>query len=250
MLTPSSRIFSDSSNSPACILLQGDGQVSYREFKAMAEADDPSSEDFLTQQYNKQALESPSLSVEAKQRNDLTVTKMEVFHRCVRTCNIDTFAVARMWDILRAKAYADPSAVNSSSFHVEYDGFCELMPVFSTTSESHLIYDLIRNGASYVDGRELIMSFSNFVGFSNEDKCRLAFDMYDDDRSGYLSLDEIEAMMMSTHLKSRDVIKKRAFTLMKSADTDNSGGITINELIVSAERFPNLLFPSHSKKHT
>eukprot|EP00804_Cyclotella_cryptica_P028942 CCRYP_012375-RA/>CCRYP_012375-RA protein AED:0.48 eAED:0.19 QI:0/0/0/1/1/1/2/0/93 len=92
------------------------------------------------------------------------------------------------------------------------------------------------------------MSFSNFVGFSSEDKCRLAFDMYDVDRSGYLSLDEIESLMMSTHLKNRDVIKNRAATLMKSADTDNSGGITIDELIVAAERFPNILFPRHNNK--
>ena len=123
------------------------------------------------------------------------------------------------------------------------------MSVFSTTSESRLVYDLIRNGATYVDGREVIMSFANFVEFSNEDKCRLAFDMYDDDRSGFLSVGEIESLMMSTHLKTIDVIKKRALTLMKSADTDNSGGITIDELIVAAERFPNLLFPCHSKEY-
>lgn len=215
----------------------------------MVEADDPSQEDFLSQQYNKQAIEPPSLSVEAQQRNNLTAKKLEVFARCIRTCNIDTFAVARMWDILRSKAYADPtSKVNSSNFHVQYDGFCELMPVFSSTSESHVIYDLLRGGASSVDGRELIMSFSGFVNFTSEDKCRLVFDMYDDDRSGYLSLDEIEAIMMSTHLKSREVIQKRALTLMKSADSDNSGDITIDELIVAAEKFPNLLFPNHTKK--
>jgi hypothetical protein len=149
--------------------------VSFKESKAMVEADDPSNENFLSDHYNKQAImDSPSLSTESQQRNDLTAKKLEVFDRCIRTCNIDTFSVARMWDILRAKAYSDPSNVSNSSFHV---GFCELMPVFATTSESHMIYDLIRNGASYVDGRELIMSFSNFVGFSSEDKCRLAFDM-------------------------------------------------------------------------
>lgn len=250
VLTPLSCIDLNFSDSPATILTQGDGQVSYREFKAMAEADDPSSEDFLAQHYNKQALEPPSLSsVEAKHINDLTGTKIEVFHRIVHTSNIDTFAVARMWEILRAKAYADHISVSSSSFHVEYDGFCDLMSVFSTTSESRLVYDLIRNGATYVDGREVIMSFANFVEFSNEDKCRLAFDMYDDDRSGFLSVGEIESLMMSTHLKTIDVIKKRALTLMKSADTDNSGGITIDELIVAAERFPNLLFPCHSKEY-
>ena len=253
----------------------GDGQVSFQEFKAMVEAEDPSKEDFLSDEYNARALESPTLTKEVQQRNTLTAKKIEVFSRCIRTCNIDTFVVKRMWDILRDRAYSSPNNVTSSSFYVGYDGFTELMPVFGTTSESHVVYDLIRGNASYVDGRELIMSFSNFVGFSSEDKCRLAFDMasiayvfgrerydtqrqsltslsfhsqYDYDRSGYLSIDEIEALIASTHLKAREVIKRRAEMLMKSADTDNSGGITIDELIVAAEKFPNLLFPTHASK--
>ena len=109
----------------------------------MVEADDPSQDDFLSQQYNKQAIEPLSLSVEAQQRNDLTAKKLEVFSRCIHTYNIDTIAVARMWDILRSKAYANPtSKVSSSNFYVEYDGFCELMTVFSSTSESHVICNL------------------------------------------------------------------------------------------------------------
>lgn len=214
----------------------------------MAESDDPSRDDFLSEYQNKAALECTTLSTEAQQRNDLTAMKMEVFARCIRTCNIDTFAVARMWDILRSKAYLDPANVTASSFHVGYDGFCELMPGFGTTSETHTIFDLIRNGESYVDGRELIMSFSNFVGFTDEDKVRLAFDLYDIDRSGFLSIDEIEALMMGSNLKTRDMIKRRAATLMASADTDQSGDVCIDELLAAAERFPNLLFPNHARR--
>jgi hypothetical protein len=43
----------------------------------------------------------------------------------------------------------------------------------------------------------------------------------------------------------RDVIENRLATLIKSADTDNSGGIAIDELIVAVECFTNLLFPLH-----
>ena len=67
--------------------------------------------------------------------------------------------------------------------------------------------------------------------------------MYDIDRSGYLSIDEIEAMMMSTNLTTRDLIRKRAENFMMCADLDRSGGITIDELIVAAEKLPNLLYP-------
>ena len=72
--------------------------------------------------------------------------------------------------------------------------------------------------------------------------------MYDVDRSGYLSLDEVEAMMASTNLLSRDLVKKRAENFMNCADADSSGGITVDELIVAAEKLPNLLYPSHTKK--
>ena len=94
------------------------------------------------------------------------------------------------------------------------------------------------------------MTYTNFVpGFQSlEERCNLAFDMYDVDRSGYLSLDEVEAMMASTNLLSRDLVKKRAENFMNCADTDRSGGITIDELIVAAEKLPNLLYPSHTKK--
>ena len=76
-----------------------------------------------------------------------------------------------------------------------------------------------------------------------EERCELAFEMYDIDRSGYLSIDEIEAMMMSTNLTTRDLIRKRAENFMMCADLDRSGGITIDELIVAAEKLPNLLYP-------
>eukprot|EP00804_Cyclotella_cryptica_P028941 CCRYP_012374-RA/>CCRYP_012374-RA protein AED:0.62 eAED:0.14 QI:0/0/0/1/1/0.5/2/0/195 len=50
--------------------MNGDGQVSFNEFKTMVEADDPSKEDFLSEEYNKKALELPSLSAEAQQKRN------------------------------------------------------------------------------------------------------------------------------------------------------------------------------------
>lgn len=41
-------------------------------------------------------------------------------------------------------------------------------------------------------------------------------------------------------MKNRYVIKNRAATVMTSADIDNSGGYTTDELLVVAECIPNL----------
>ncbi len=59
---------------------------------------------------------------------------------------------------------------------------------------------------------------------------------YDADRAGCISQDEIDLVMMSTHMKSRHDIKSRAGTMTKAADTDNSGGSTTDELLVVASR--------------
>merc|ERR1719401_2642444 len=136
------------------------------------------------------------------------------------------------------------------SFDMGYLDICELLPAaFCSRADCRAIFDLLCDGdCETVDSRDLIMTFTNFVsGFNLEEKCNLAFEMFDVDRSGYLSIDEVISMMTSTNLSSRELIKKRAETFMMCADTDRSGGITIDELIVAAEKLPNLLYPPQTK---
>ena len=171
--------------------------------------------------------------------------------------------------------------LSHESYYVGYEGLCELMPtVVYSPGDRRMIFDLLGNGEDMVDSRDLIMTFTNFVaGFELAERCKLAFEMYDVDRSGFLCIDEIEAMMISTNLATHDLIKRRAENFMLCADTDRyfemcfllsceicnifflsifcfyrcaycrSGGITIDELIVAAEKLPNLLFPSQTKKY-
>lgn len=223
--------------------LNGDGQISFKEFKAMVESDDPANENFL-----EGGLPARSSDSVASRRSIIDTKraekKIQIFSRCIQTAKLENEDVTRMWGILRKRAHSSSKKVGRENFMLDFDGFSELMPVFSTTSEAHSIFDLLRESSqSQVDGRELIMCFSNFVDFRSEEKCQLAFDMYDVDRSGFLSLDEIEALLMSTNLQTREAVKKRASTVMRCADVDGSGGVTIDELIVAAEKFPNLIFP-------
>lgn len=224
--------------------LNGDGQVSFLEFKAMVESPDPSNDDFLEKK-----IYSPSKNDSAllKQQQH----KRDVFMRTVQTANMDKEDVYRMLKTIRDMS---PSSRNLSheEYQIGYADLCQLMP---TVLDCRQIFTLLSSsdsgeGSETIDSRNLIMTYTNFVpGFQSlEERCKLAFDMYDVDRSGYLSLDEVEAMMTSTNLLSRDLVKKRAENFMNCADTDKSGGITIDELIVAAEKLPNLLYPSHTKK--
>jgi Ca2+-binding EF-hand superfamily protein len=91
------------------------------------------------------------------------------------------------------------------------------------------------------------MALVNFVpDFSLEEKCRLAFKMYDVDFSGYVTIDIIESVLMSTNLVStRHLVKKRAGTFMACADKDGLGHITVDEFILGAQKLPNLIFPKY-----
>jgi len=220
---------------------KGDGQIGYPQFKAMVESEDPANENFLeNEDFN--CIKDSVVTQRRAEELEKTSKKREVLSRIAGTCNLVKGDVTRMWDVLRQRAFSSSSKVTHDSFKLGYNEFTEIMPAFDNTSEARCIFDLFRNG-KHLDGREVVMSFSSFVDSRNEERCRLAFDMYDEDRSGYLSMDEVEALMMSTHLTTRDIIKKKAQVFMRCADEDGSKNITIDELIVASERLPNLIFP-------
>mmetsp|Transcript_4158 Transcript_4158/g.10571 ORF Transcript_4158/g.10571 Transcript_4158/m.10571 type:complete len:211 (+) Transcript_4158:96-728(+) len=204
----------------------------------MAESPDPAKEDFLKGGIPVRTNET----VDVQRRNEQAKQKREVFSRVVLTSKVGKDDVFRILNTIRDKS---SSKDTHASYHVGYEEFCDLMPTtIYSPGDRRMIFDLLQNEEQSVDSRDLIMHFTNFVyGFELEERCELAFEMYDIDRSGYLSIDEIEAMMMSTNLTTRDLIRKRAENFMMCADLDRSGGITIDELIVAAEKLPNLLYP-------
>ncbi|KAL7532809.1 hypothetical protein ACHAXR_004858 [Thalassiosira sp. AJA248-18] len=224
--------------------LNGDGQVSFKvrqhfvffvrqhvvrqyvqlsfssqEFKAMAESPDPSKEDFLKGGVPARTSESTA----AQQRKEQADKKREAFSSCVKTCKMDKEDIFGMWKFVRQRVRSLSSKnISHESFYIGYDGVCELMPTaFVSATECRVIFDLLRVGEQVIDSRDLILTFTNFVsGFGLEEKCKLAFEMFDVDHSGYLSLDEIEAMMISTNLTTLELVKKRAENFMLCADTD------------------------------
>lgn len=53
--------------------------------------------------------------------------------------------------------------------------------------------------------------------------------------------DELVAVLKANHLTSAKAVAKKAQTIMRQADADGSGTLTLEEFLVVAKKFPNLV---------
>ena len=125
---------------------------------------------------------------------------------------------------------------------VSFELFCKLFPLDPTgeTREAFQIFD--EDGSGTVEISELMLVLISLVNVSIKDKCQFIFDLFDEDRNGQLSKDEIEAVLSANHMQPRSAMAKKAKLILRSVGK-GSDGITVDELIVCAEKFPNILFP-------
>ena len=205
--------------------LNGDGMVSYRGFKAMVESPDPATDDFSY-------LYVPSRA--DADRDQDSNNMHEMFRNHVQAHNITKEDVLRAWDSLR----------RSASFHMGRNQVSKLLPQLELEDSSE-VFDFLKSetDSSAVDGRQLIMSFVSVLAFTAEEKCKLAFDMFDVDGSGYLSIDQIEVLLTCTHFSKRETLKKKAYNLLRLVG-DRTGGVSMKALILGADKFPSLIFPT------
>mmetsp|Transcript_21507 Transcript_21507/g.43151 ORF Transcript_21507/g.43151 Transcript_21507/m.43151 type:complete len:693 (-) Transcript_21507:148-2226(-) len=210
--------------------LNGDGQVSFRSFKAMVESPDPANDDFSY-------LYVPTRAERDQGNNNM----QEVFRKHVQAHSITKADVLRAWDALRRSALSSRRG-SSTRFDIGYEQLSELMPQFGESSE---IFDLLRSDTdNAIDGRQLVMSFASVFAFSSTEKCKLAFDMFDVDGSGYLSIDQIEVLLTCTHFSKRETLKKKAYNLLRLVGEKGTGGVSMKALTLGADKFPSLIFPS------
>jgi Ca2+-binding EF-hand superfamily protein len=213
----------------AMIDLNGDGQVSFRAFKAMVDSPDPAKDDFEYLYLPKRGRGSKDLDI-----NSMHNSMKEAFLRYIISHNITKADILRAWDSLRR------SALPSKSFRLGRDQMFEVM---SKLADPDIVNLLSGDTDEAVDGRELIMCFSSLLGlFSTEEKCKLAFDMFDVDGSGYLSIDQIEVILACSHFRKRDSLKKKAQTLLRLVG-DTYGRVSKKALAAGTDKFPSLVFP-------
>jgi hypothetical protein len=89
--------------------------------------------------------------------------------------------------------------------------------------------------------REFILFTWQFCTLTGHDIENFAFDIYDEDKAGSLTKEELRKVLTKVHGKAHVDSKLRA--LFEIMDTGHSKDITRNEFIAHVKHFPALVFP-------
>ena len=266
--------------------VNGDGQVSFSEFKAMVRSPDPANEDFSSGQEEKEGRMNEKDKEEIEKRN----RKRIIFSRFVNINVICWDDIKSLLDYFRPEVVVreekgnvggnmnNEGIMSNGDWNGDINSICKLLSVeesvdtkevfnllvgnsnsnktenvskYSTNNtKEHRFYQQEQSSCSVIDTRELILGLVNFVTppLSIEERCSLAFDLFDHSKTKerrLLSTFELEMLLAGNHMLSRGTVSRKARTLMECSDTDGSGSVCMRELVVAAKKFPNLLHPTH-----
>ena len=107
------------------------------------------------------------------------------------------------------------------------------------------------NTTGLVNIRELLLALNNFTGATKNQRVHFCFQLFDYDRSGEISTDELFQILRATNLsvkKDDPVILAKAKSIMQQADKDGSGSISLDEFSLLAQKFPGLVLPDFDEK--
>ena len=224
----------------------GDGQISYEEFYDIVTDPDPAREDFRKKEVGgpEQKTSGGVMDAKAHERHKEIGTRDEkrrMLGLFVEDNNIGPAEVNFAFE-----KYQNLPQEQRATGIVNFDLFCELLAV-EPTGEYHKLFSLFdSDGNSAVDVKEFILGLCNFVQMDKESRIKFIFELFDEDRSGFLSSAELLSVLKANHMQSEKAVKQKANTIMKHADRDGSGTLSQEEFVVVAAKFPNILFPTVS----
>ena len=232
--------------------LDGDGQVSFAEFKTLVLHPDPGKADIHSEvtaykekeiEQEKQALAGKPVgldltSFQRQKEMILRETKKKAILNFISDNEID-------FDGIR-HGYENFTAIPKEKRiggRIKFDLFCHVLRVEPIT-EYRKLFDLFDSESlGDVDFREFLLSMLNFVTVDKEVRIRFSFQMYDEGKSGFITQKEIEEILRGNHMIGIASVQRKAETIMKQAVSNKTGSITINEFVVVSKKFPNILLP-------
>jgi Ca2+-binding EF-hand superfamily protein len=223
----------------------GDGQVSFDEFRRMAVHPDPGGPGFATAMAEAEPEEpvpvsGPSVSVEDKQRQqEIKQEKAKLMRHFVEDTRPSLEMLERVAKKFRQMQHDT----------LDLEDFCSLFEV-ERTGEYRRLFALFtpdNQSDAGADLREILLAAVNFVGgVDRTQRVRFCFEIFDDDHNGFITEDELVNILRANYLAtSDDQVRKKAQTILRQADDNGDGRVSLDEFHAISRKFPNLLFPPH-----
>lgn len=241
----------------AMVDLDGDGQVSFHEFKKLVLHPDPArmDKDDAINEETLKAIENEKLVMAGRANEVDSATfqrQKEMQARDMKKRMILNFLNDHEYDFdslqLSYNRYLGMPKEHRVGCRVTFDQFCTILQIDPINENNRLfgLFDPERTGK--VDIREFLLGCFNFVDLSREVRLPLTFQMYDEDKTGYISIKEIRLMLQGNHMISLASIEKKAQTMMRQAVANESNAITLKEFLVVTKKFPNIIIPNLNAK--
>lgn len=140
---------------------------------------------------------------------------------------------------------ADAAAASGWS---DLASFQEMVDAFAAepTGEARQLYNVfVDPDSGRLPLRRLILALSGFAGADRTQRVSLCFYLFDDDRSNSIDEGELREILRANHLATDlKQVENKAKHVLAQADKDGDGTIDMEEFVVLAARMPNLLFPN------
>ena len=135
--------------------------------------------------------------------------KKKLFTVLTQDNNIGTSETRKIFDRYRALP------IRMIQNGTDFDLFCSVLGILPT-GQYHKLFNLYdREGTGYVDMKAFLLGLFNFVNLEKEEKVQFIFALFDEDRSGFLSEEEILEILKATHIQTADAVRPKLATLMK-----------------------------------
>ncbi|TMW66507.1 hypothetical protein Poli38472_004272 [Pythium oligandrum] len=229
--------------------VDGDGQVSFDEFRRMVIHPDPGSPEFATAKIEEDdegedrdvRFITKELTPEQKARLlEIKEEKKRLMTRFVDDNNPTLDFLTRIAHKFRSMHKDD----------LDFDDFCTLFEV-EATGEYRRLFALYTPDAQSDEGadlREILLGVVNFMdGTDRQQRVKFCFEIFDDDYNGFITEDELINILKANHMTTVAQVRKKAETIMRQADDNGDNKMSLDEFYAIAKKFPNLLFPPYDK---
>lgn len=239
--------------------LDGDGQVSYTEFRFLVLHPKPGDADLLkemaTAKEHEILADKTELSLVSKNQGVTDGADLSTHHRqremllreskreALTSFTIDVELDFEEVQLIYAKYQGLMNEQPMLAGLIPFEMFCGLFKVEPISEYKHLFSLFDEEELQRVNFKEFLLSLLNFIEVDKDKKVKFAFQMYDERRTNFISLTEVELILKGNHMLGIDSVVKKAETIMKQSTSSSKGFVTLDEFQAISRKFPNILFP-------